>query len=89
MLSNHLDNEMDAVNISQTLTKCVEAAGFERTFQSVLKECLCDAPGGTPQLLVGEKQLLALATYAHCTDGILYGLPLILDINGENHLFLR
>ena len=78
-----------AINIAQILVKCVEAADLERKFQSILKECLCDASGGTPQLLVGEKQLLSLATYAHCTDGILYGLPLIINVNGENHLYLR
>lgn len=44
---------------------------------------------GTPPLLVCEKQLLSLATYPKCTEGILYTMPLVFNVNGANILYLR
>ena len=44
---------------------------------------------GSPHLLVAEKQLLLLATYPYCTDGILYAMPLIVEANGQLILYLR
>ena len=72
--------------------KCTEAASFEGLIQNLIKESVFDPalPScGTPHLVLAEKQLLSLATYSKCTDGILYATPLIFEVKGENHLYIR
>ena len=76
-----------AEKIVELLEKCREAAAADLEFQAIVQQCI-DRKGQSP-LLTGEKTLLQLASYAKCTDGILYGLPLILNQNGEKYLYLR
>ena len=78
--------------ISDILTKCSEAILIEKTIQSKIRESIFDPElpsSGTPHLFLAEKQLLSLATYPRCTVGIFYVMPLIFEVNGKNHLYLR
>ena len=72
--------------------KCFEATQLENLFQQHVMSCILETEtqtSGTPHLLVAEKLLLNLATYPNCTDGILYSIPLIFEVNGEIVLYLR
>ncbi|XP_066924458.1 uncharacterized protein [Clytia hemisphaerica] len=40
-------------------------------------------------LMAAEKVLLSLSSYSRCTECILYAMPFVLDVNGENNLYLR
>ena len=80
------------------LSKCNDAIVGERSVQGILKASLfstrevadaCSTSVATPYLLTAEKHLLALSTYPDCTDGILYGLPLLFDVGEDLVLYVR
>uniref|UniRef100_A0A7M5WWV1 Uncharacterized protein n=1 Tax=Clytia hemisphaerica TaxID=252671 RepID=A0A7M5WWV1_9CNID len=76
-----------------TIFKCGEAAVLDMFFHDRLKAVVIDENHNegkkSPPLLVGEKQLLTLAVYEECSDAIFYVMPVIIEVNGENNLFLR
>ena len=74
------------------LLKCLEAASYEDLFHKLLASILLDESDvnlGTPHIFLAEKQLLNLASYCNCTDGIIYCVPLIVDVNDNLVLYLR
>ena len=88
---------MSVVNqFNDILGCCVSAVKLENLIQSVIKDAIfCDYMCGkdasmvTPHLLVAEKNLLTLSSYPDCTDGIIYALPLVFDVNDEKYLYVR
>ena len=74
------------------ISKCSEAATIETTIQAILKKSMETKEkkgNGELHLMAAEKVLLSLASYPRCTECILYAMPLVLDVNGENNLYLR
>ncbi|XP_057292633.1 uncharacterized protein LOC130621360 [Hydractinia symbiolongicarpus] len=70
------------------LGMCLPAVNLENKFQTYIKEAI-DTDNSTPQLIVAEKKLLLLSTYTDCTDCILYGLPLVFEIDSKYYLYIR
>ncbi|XP_066918896.1 uncharacterized protein [Clytia hemisphaerica] len=87
------DVETKALQTALTILKCGQAAAVDIFVQNLLQNAILDEENQenkkSPPLLVGEKQLLNLATYENCTNAILYVVPLVVELNGENNLFLR
>lgn len=85
----------ESAKLSSLLLQCEEVLKIEEYFQEILKSAILlediskTHAISTPHLLVVEKQLLSLSSYRNCTDGILYGLPFILEWNGKVVLYIR
>ena len=61
-----------------------------KTYLKVLEVAdACSTSVVTPYLLTAEKNLLALSTYSDCTDGMLYRLPLLFDVDEDLVLYVR
>ena len=82
-----LQNE--AISHSMLLSKCLEAASLDMLYQKILSDSITDLQSQTPPLILCEKKLLTLSSHVGCTDGILYAMPLIAELNGERHLYIR
>ena len=86
-------NVSKALATVSTIMKCGEAAALDMFFHDRLKAVVLNEnhkeEKKSPPLLVGEKQLLNLAVYEECSDAIFYVMPVIIEVNGENNLFLR
>ena len=81
---------------------CELAIKVEMQCQEHIKTVICkriseDQSMNTPYLQTLEKNLLTLASYEDYTNGILYAMPIVLDLDSENkilyvryiqHLFL-
>ena len=82
--------ELEACDILQTWMKCREALLLEQEFQKLVKQCVFSVPyTNTPPLFVAENEMLALSTYPNSTEGIFYVMPLVIEVGGENHLYIR
>ena len=90
-----VDSKEALEKISSLVLHCQDALSIEHHCQELIKSAILFEDLAkthvisTPYLLVIEKQLLSLASYENCTDGILYGLPLIFEFNGEMILYIR
>lgn len=82
-----LQNE--AISQSILLSKCLEAASLDMLYQKIISDSITDLQSQTPPLILCERKLLTLSSHVGCTDGILYAMPLIAEINGERHLYIR
>ena len=77
------------------LGRCLFSASIEYEIQSTIKNSISldDAPKDmriqTPYLFSLEKTLLALSTYSECTDGILYAIPIIVDLEDGSYIYVR
>uniref|UniRef100_A0A7M5WYX6 SWIM-type domain-containing protein n=2 Tax=Clytia hemisphaerica TaxID=252671 RepID=A0A7M5WYX6_9CNID len=58
-------------------------------YQKIISDSITDLQSQTPPLILCERKLLTLSSHVGCTDGILYAMPLIAEINGERHLYIR
>ena len=76
---------MESAQIVSVLLQCQDALKIESHSQELLKSAISleDVSKthvvSTPHLLIIEKQLPSLSSYQKCTDGILYGLPILFD----------
>jgi len=75
---------------------CCQLAYLEQEVQEKISECLSDnrmketSRLDSAYLFTAEKSLLLLAGTVDCTDGILYGLPLLLEVSeGVYNLYIR
>ena len=70
----------------EVIGKCLDAMKLQQEIDQILEESLVipsnEKTSCTPHLLVGEKNLLSLASYPDCTQGVLYAIPLILQLRG-------
>lgn len=76
---------------SVTLKKCSRAINIEAQLQELIKPMVCkkikDGQSmDTPYLFTMEKNLLSLSSYPDCTDGILYAMPVVVDIGDDNNV---
>ena len=77
------------------MLQCQDALKIEIHFQELLKSAILfehlskTHVVSTPHLLIIEKQLLNLSSYQNCTDGILYGLPILFEWNEKTVLYIR
>ena len=80
---------------ADTLKKCSRAINIEAQVQEFMKPNLCKRiqegqSMDTPYLFTMEKNLLSLSSYPDCTDGILYAMPIVIDIGDDNKvLYVR
>ena len=86
---------MESAQIVSVLLQCQDVLKIESHFQELLKSAISleDVSKthvvSTPHLLIIEKQLPSLSSYQKCTDGILYGLPILFEWNEKTVLYIR